>query len=1046
MSLTFGSPPATAAAVKTLLVTDLVGSTALLAQLGDRRGAELFARVDRTARDLLVQFEGQEIDRTDGFLLLFERPVEAARFAVAYHRALAALAAEHRVPLVGRVGIHVGEVYLRANTPDDVARGAKASEVDGLAKATAARLASLAAGRQTLLTQGAFDSVREQVTGGSLVDQPVAWLAHGPYRFQGVDEPLEVFEIGVVDAAPLGVPADTAKAQRAVRAGDDVTLGWRPAPGQDVPTRPGWTIERKLGEGGFGETWLAVASASGEQRVFKFCFRADRLRGLRREVAIVRLIGDALGDRDDIARVLDWHFDEPPFFLESEYAPGGDLPAWAARRGGLSEIPLAERLEIVAQTADALAAAHSVGVLHKDLKPANVLAASPDGPARVRLADFGVGAVEDTKSLLARGITAHGFTHAAADSSFTGTYMYLAPEIVEGRTPTIQADLYSLGVLLYQMAVGDFGRVVTASWARDVDDALLRNDIAALVDGVPERRPASAALVARQLRDIEARRAAHVRAVREREQAEADRLTLVKAQRRRRQFTVAAAVATVVLAVVSVLAVQAYRARSEADLRRGQAEDLFGFLLGDLRARLKPVGRLDLLDEVGARAAGYFDSIPASMRTDADLVRHAKTLSQIGQVRLDQGRLLDARQAFEQSLRITRDVVARNEDAGDWLFDLGQSEFWMGDVRRREGDAAGALEHLRAYLDVAKALVALDGTRPEWRLELGYAHGNIGTLLEARGDFASAAAAYRESMAIKKAVATERPADNQAQVDLAVSHNKIASVLETIGDLRGSLRESESELTIRAALLQADSRNADWKMRLAINHSQLGTLHLLLGRADEAERHFRQYHNMAAALAAQDPANLPWRRELAVAHRGLGLVATEHGRPADAQREFEAALATLDPLARQGTSNRLWQRDQAYTRRLREESRFDRGERRPETETRAIVAALDALVATAPDDRVARRELASALILLGRMRDAAGDRASALASWERAAQTARGPRDTSDPWLLDAWAASLIRLGRVEDASPIVERLSAIGYRRRAFVQLCREHGLLGRT
>jgi hypothetical protein len=78
--------------------------------------------------------------------------------------------------------------------------------------------------------------------------------------------------------------------------------------------------------------------------------------------------------------------------------------------------------------------------------------------------------------------------------------------------------------------------------------------------------------------------------------------------------------------------------------------------------------------------------------------------------------------------------------------------------------------------------------------------------------------------------------------------------------------------------------------------------------------------------------------------------------------------------------------------------------------------------------------------------DRAGRRAEALAAWEHAAQTARTSREGSDPWLLDAWASSLIRLGRFQEAAPAIERLGTIGYRRLAFLQLCREHGLLPRT
>src|SRR3546814_6757634 len=81
---------------------------------------------------------------------------------------------------------------------------------------------------------------------------------------------------------------------------------------------------------------------------------------------------DTLGERDDIIRVLDWNFYQLPFYLECEYG-GCNLADWATQPPGLAALPLQQRLHLFLKIADAVAAAHSVGVLHKDLKPANVL-------------------------------------------------------------------------------------------------------------------------------------------------------------------------------------------------------------------------------------------------------------------------------------------------------------------------------------------------------------------------------------------------------------------------------------------------------------------------------------------------------------------------------------------------------------------------------------------------------------------------------------------------------------------------------------------------
>ena len=88
---------------------------------------------------------------------------------------------------------------------------------------------------------------------------------------------------------------------------------------------------------------------------------------------LLRLLRERLGERRDIAQVLDWEFERPPFYLETAYTEAGDLLEWANRKGGIAAVPLDERIEIAAQAAEALAAAHEAGILHKDLKPSNLL-------------------------------------------------------------------------------------------------------------------------------------------------------------------------------------------------------------------------------------------------------------------------------------------------------------------------------------------------------------------------------------------------------------------------------------------------------------------------------------------------------------------------------------------------------------------------------------------------------------------------------------------------------------------------------------------------
>src|SRR6476619_8086215 len=115
------------AEIVALLFTDAVDSTLTTQRLGDERALTLWTEHDRRARDLLRRHRGREIDRADGFLLLFGSAGDAARYSLDYHAAMAELGIE------ARAGLHVGPVVLRQASAADVALGAKPVEVEGLA-------------------------------------------------------------------------------------------------------------------------------------------------------------------------------------------------------------------------------------------------------------------------------------------------------------------------------------------------------------------------------------------------------------------------------------------------------------------------------------------------------------------------------------------------------------------------------------------------------------------------------------------------------------------------------------------------------------------------------------------------------------------------------------------------------------------------------------------------------------------------------------------------------------------------------------------------
>ena len=202
--------------LRTLVLCDLVNSTALIERLGDRDGAELIRKHDRLARTLADRHGGREIDKTDGFLMMFERPVKAVAFALDYQRGLRQLNAAEKTSLSARVGIHVGDVVIWDNSLEDIARGAKPIEVEGLVKPVTSRLMNLALPGQILLSNIAYALAHRAQ--GELGEQlgTLRWRTHGRYRFRGLPDPVPVFEVGEEGMAPLKAPPWSSKAHREV--------------------------------------------------------------------------------------------------------------------------------------------------------------------------------------------------------------------------------------------------------------------------------------------------------------------------------------------------------------------------------------------------------------------------------------------------------------------------------------------------------------------------------------------------------------------------------------------------------------------------------------------------------------------------------------------------------------------------------------------------------------------------------------------------------------------------------------------------------------
>lgn len=259
------------------------------------------------------------------------------------------------------------------------------------------------------------------------------------------------------------------------------------APGTLVGRR--YRIIRPLGQGGMGTIYEAEDLTLGARVALKFLLQSSKTRQLLNEVRSARQV-----THPNICRVFDLGEIDGSPFISMEYVDGEDLRSLLNRIG---RVPRNRTVLIARQLFSGLAAAHAKGVLHRDLKPANIMI---DGRGEVRITDFGIAV--DTRS-------------GERASNGAGTPAFMAPECLEGNEPTEKSDIYSLGLVLYEMCTGvypfdassrlehraaRFSQTPAPPSSRIDDiDPLLERIILKCLEVTPEDRPSSALAVAAAL-------------------------------------------------------------------------------------------------------------------------------------------------------------------------------------------------------------------------------------------------------------------------------------------------------------------------------------------------------------------------------------------------------------------------------------------------------------------------------------------------------------------------------------------------------------------
>lgn len=584
---------------------------------------------------------------------------------------------------------------------------------------------------------------------------------------------------------------------------------------------------------------------------------------------------------------------------------------------------------------NAVAYAHSRGVVHRDLKPDNIM-----------LGQYGETLVVDW-GLAKRMEPAGGESSATPPAeppvdqlatqfgATIGTPLYMSPEQAAGRIDEVgpASDIYSLGATLYCLLAGrepfkdeaSVAAVLARVQRGDLEppDALCREAPAALAAICmramaldPARRHPTAAHLADDIeRWLAEEKTALVEAA-ERARARADELAQLALETLRavvfdtqRQLDgvprAQAARRNLLATAIAGLNRVSHVLEGQADLARAERHELVAHLaLGDLLLR---VGDTDGSDATSTATKHFAQALAIARKraaSDSDSLAARRDLAlahnHLGDAHLQQGRVLAACDAFEQSLGIARELAAVDPASAQAQRDMCVALTKLGDARWRHGNASAAREAFEQALAISQQRLVDDPENTEAQRDLSVSFSRLGNVRLEQGDSDGARVAYEKSLALDRQLATDHPDDLEAQRDLAVSFEKLGNARIQQGDARGARHDFAQMLEIVQRLAAADPADGQAQRGLMIALSKMGDLLLRQRDLPVARQHYDRSLAIATRLAQSDPANVQAQTDLARSQTWRAMVDVEGGQLETARPRLDEARRLLAELETAG--------------------------------------------------------------------------------------------------------------------------------------------------
>ena len=745
------------------------------------------------------------------------------------------------------------------------------------------------------------------------------------YLRERCTDPALAAEVGVLLAAQ---DEDAGPIERVMAAlGPPSAPAWRePAPRSQVGP---YELLREIGHGGMGMVYLARRADGVYQRLVA-------LKLARAPVFDATLRDRFLAERDilaglahpNIATLFDGGVtdDGLPYFT-MEYVDGQPIDTYC----DANRLDLSARIRLFVRTCSAVAAAHRALVVHRDLKPTNVLVTET---GEVKLLDFGIA------KLLAMGPDRRAET---ATDSRVMTPAYASPEQVTGAAVSTATDVYALGLLLYELLCGRRAHRLESRGAAHLEQVVVRTDVLPMADAVARPGPGgdaeTAEAIAQARQTTPVRHARHLRgdlaritemALRkdpDRRYATAAHLAedleryldgrpvlarphslAYRASRFARRHRLALAAAAIAVATLVGYTVLSVRHAREMERR---FDDLRGFaraMLFDVHDRIAVLPGSTLARQTLVREAlRYLDRLSKEGRLEQSLALElAEAYVRVGQVQfnVNTSNLGDAEGALA-SYRTARSILTGQ------LVRSAPSPALERLIARTYGSEADVLMYQRKHTDarasVMEALkiherLAAIGL-PEDQRGLGSGYFQLGNALHFI-DLQASIEAKRRSLAIFDALLGEAPTNPEAQRNVALASKSLGA---TLSDLR---RYDEVETLYRRALaldearLAADPESAMTRMDVSFDLSSLASLLANLQRP-EAVGYWERTIEIRRALADADPKDMRARGRLAFALKGSGFTRMRFADYAGAVRDLQAAVAPIEALLSVNPNDRL---------------------------------------------------------------------------------------------------------------------------------------------